>query len=114
MNRADAYVLLCEYVTDLSLRRHCMSVEVAMRAYARQLGHNEETWGIVGLLHDFDYERWPDAPDHPTNGMRILGERGWPPEMIHAIGGHAPYLNVPRDTPLSRALFAVDELCGFL
>ena len=77
MNRADAYALLCEYVADISLRRHCLSVEAAMRAYARKLGQDEETWGIVGLLHDFDYERWPDAPNHPLKGSEILREKGY-------------------------------------
>jgi len=112
--RADAWSLLTEYTQSVSLRKHALAVEAAMRFYALKMGEDEELWGNTGLLHDFDYERWPDAPDHPTNGMRILGERGWPPEMIQAIAGHATYLNVPRDTSLSRALFAVDELCGFL
>ena len=115
--RADAWDLLAEFTGSESLRKHALSVEAAMRFYAERAGlpHEDvELWGNTGLLHDFDYERWPNAPDHPTQGMRILEERGWPDEMIHAIGGHAPYLNIPRDTDLSRTLFAVDELCGFL
>jgi putative nucleotidyltransferase with HDIG domain len=115
--RADAWKLLTEYTESESLRKHALAVEAAMRLYAEraELPADEiELWGNTGLLHDFDYERWPNAPDHPTQGMRILRELGWPEEMIHAIAGHAPYLNVPRDTPLSRTLFAVDELCGFL
>ena len=119
MDRADAYALLTEYVKDQSLVRHCLSVEAAMRAYARKLGENEETWGIVGLLHDFDYERWPNAAHHPTQehpyeGSKILRERGYPEEMIHAILGHADYCGVARVSPLDRALFACDELAGFL
>jgi putative nucleotidyltransferase with HDIG domain len=115
--RADAWDLLTEYTQSESLRKHALAVEAAMRFYAENAGLSPagvELWGITGLLHDFDYERWPNAPDHPTQGMRILEERGWPEEMIHAIGGHAQYLSIPRDTPLARTLFAVDELCGFL
>jgi putative nucleotidyltransferase with HDIG domain len=84
MNRADAFALLTEYVTDQSLVRHCLSVEAAMRAYARKLGEDEETWGIVGLLHDFDYERWPNPPDHPLKRSEILRERGYPEQVIYA------------------------------
>src|SRR5262245_27269709 len=116
MNRADAYALLCEYVSDISLRRHCLSVEAAMRAYAKKLEQDEETWGIVGLLHDFDYERWPTAPDHPLQGSKILRERGYPEEVIYAILSHADYLNdqYPRVSPLDKTLYACDELCGFI
>jgi putative nucleotidyltransferase with HDIG domain len=112
--RDDAWKLLTEYTQSDSLRKHALAVEAAMRFYASKAGADEELWGNTGLLHDFDYERWPDAPDHPTQGMRILAERGWPQEMIQAIGGHAQYLNIPRDTPLAKTLFAVDELCGFI
>ncbi len=112
--RADAWVLLTEYTESGSLRKHALAVEAAMRFYADRAGEDQDLWGMTGLLHDFDYERWPNAPDHPTQGMRILELQGWPDEMIHAIGGHAQYLNIPRDTPLSKTLFAVDELCGFL
>jgi predicted hydrolase (HD superfamily) len=85
-----------------------------MRFYARLYGEDEELWGNVGLLHDFDYERHPDAPDHPTVGMAELRAKGWPEEMVHAIAGHAPYLGIPRESRLDKALFAVDELCGFI
>jgi putative nucleotidyltransferase with HDIG domain len=116
MNRADAYALLCEYVSDLSLRRHCLSVEAAMRAYARKLGEDEETWGIVGLLHDFDYERWPNPPDHPLQGSEILRQRGYPEEVITAILSHADYLSdrYPRVRPVEKALYACDELAGLI
>jgi putative nucleotidyltransferase with HDIG domain len=116
MNRADAYALLCEYVTDLSLRRHCLSVEVAMRAYARKLGQEEESWGLVGLLHDFDYERWPNPPDHPLKGSEILRERGYPEDIITAILSHADYLSdrYPRVRPVEKALYACDELAGLI
>lgn len=116
MNRADAYALLTEYVTDQSLVRHCLSVEAAMRAYARKLGEDEETWGIVGLLHDFDYERWPIPPDHPLKGSEILRERGYPEEVITAILSHADYLQdqYPRTRLIEKALYACDELAGLI
>jgi putative nucleotidyltransferase with HDIG domain len=113
-SRADAWALLTEYTQSESLRKHALAVEAALRFYAEKASDDAELWGNTGLLHDFDYERWPAAPDHPTQGMRILEERGWPEEMIHAIGGHAQYLSILRDTPLARTLFACDELCGFL
>lgn len=112
--RADAWALLTEYTKSDSLLKHALAVEAAMRYYAERQGADAELWGNTGLLHDFDYERWPNAPDHPLKGMEILRERGWPEEVIHAIGGHAQYLDIPRDTPLARTLFAVDELCGFI
>jgi putative nucleotidyltransferase with HDIG domain len=112
--RDDAWALLTEYTQSDSLRKHALAVEAAMRFYAARTGGDPELWGNTGLLHDFDYERWPDAPDHPTQGMAILRQQGWPEEMVHAIGGHAPYLNIPRDTDLSKVLFAVDELCGLI
>lgn len=116
MNRADAHALLCEYVIDIGLRRHCLSVEAAMRAYARKLGHDEETWGLVGLLHDFDYERWPDAPDHPLKGSEILRQRGYPEEVVTCILSHANYLSdrYPRRTPMEKGLFACDEITGLI
>jgi len=116
MNRADAYALLTEYVKDQSLVRHCLTVEAAMRAYARKLGQDEEEWGVVGLLHDFDYERWPDPPDHPLKGSEILKERGYPEGVITAILSHADYLadRYPRTRPIEKALYACDELAGLI
>lgn len=115
MNRADAFALLNEYVQDQSLVRHCLAVEAAMRAYARKLGADEETWGIVGLLHDFDYERWPNPPDHPLKGSEILREHGYPEEVIYAIKSHADYLpDCPRIRPIEKALYACDELAGLI
>ena len=116
MNRTDAYALLTEYVTDQSLIRHCLSVEAAMRAYARKLNEDEEEWGIVGLLHDFDYERWPDPPDHPLKGSEILRQRGYPEGVITAILSHADYLSdrYPRVRPIEKALYACDELAGLI
>jgi putative nucleotidyltransferase with HDIG domain len=119
LNRADAWNLLCEYTQSESLRKHALAVEACMRAYARKTGADEELWGIAGLLHDFDYERWPNADHHPTqehpfHGTQILRERGYPEDMIHAILGHAHYCNVERVSPLDHTLFACDELSGFL
>lgn len=115
MNRADAYALLTEYVTDPSLVRHCLAVEAAMRAYAGKLGADQETWGVVGLLHDFDYQRWPNAPEHPLKGSEILRERGYPPEVIYSILSHADYLpDYPRVHPMDKALYACDEITGLI
>jgi putative nucleotidyltransferase with HDIG domain len=115
MNRADAYALVCEYTSSASLRKHMLAVEAAIRAYARKLGEDEEKWGIVGLLHDFDYERWPTAPDHPLKGAAILAERGYPDEVIYAIKSHADYLpDCPRVSRLDKTLYACDELAGFI
>ncbi len=115
MNRDDAYALVCEYVQSESLRRHMLAVEVAMRAYARKFGEDETKWGIVGLLHDFDYERWPTAPDHPLQGAKILAERGYPEDVIYAIKSHADYLtDCPRVSTLDKTLYACDELAGFI
>jgi putative nucleotidyltransferase with HDIG domain len=117
--RDDAWNLLCEYTQSESLRKHALAVEACVRAYARKLGGDEELWGLAALLHDFDYERWPNAEHHPTKehpyeGSKILRDRGYPEEIIHAILSHADYSGVPRVLPLDRALFACDELCGFL
>jgi putative nucleotidyltransferase with HDIG domain len=116
MNRADAFALLNEYVKDQGLVRHMLAVEAAMRAYAQKLGEDEERWGLVGLLHDFDYERWPDPPDHPLQGAAILRERGYPEDVITAILSHADYLQdrYPRVRPIEKALYACDELAGLI
>jgi len=115
MNRDDAYALVCEYTESISLRRHMLAVEAAMRAYARKLGEDEEKWGVVGLIHDFDYERWPDPPDHPLKGSEILAQRGYPDDIIYAIKSHADYLeDCPRVSPMDKALYACDELAGFI
>jgi putative nucleotidyltransferase with HDIG domain len=115
MNRAAAYDLMCQYVTGEGLRRHMLAVEAAMRAYARRFGEDEEKWGIVGLLHDFDYERWPDPPNHPLRGAEILREQSFPEEVIYAIKSHADYLpDCPRVSLLDKTLYACDELAGFL
>ena len=114
MNRDDAYALVCEYTKSDSLRKHMLAVEAAMRSYARRFGEDETVWGIVGLLHDFDYERWPDPPDHPLQGAAILAARGYPDEVIYAIKSHADYLpDCPRRALLDKALYACDELAGF-
>ena len=119
LNRAAALALMHEYTASDALRKHMYAVEIAMRAMAEKFGADAELWGVVGLLHDFDYERFPNpdrAPDreHPTEGVKILAARGLPAEAQQAILGHAAYTGVPRTTPLAKALFAVDELCGFL
>jgi putative nucleotidyltransferase with HDIG domain len=115
MTRADAYTLLTEYVKDISLLRHMLSVEAAMRAYARKLGEDEDQWGVVGLLHDFDYERWPDPPNHPLQGAAILAQRGYPEAVIYAIKSHADYLpDCPRIRRIDKALYACDEITGLI
>lgn len=115
MQREQALALLREFVTDPSLIRHCQSVEAALRAYARKLGEDEEKWGIVGLLHDFDYERWPEPPNHPLKGSAILRERGYPEDVIYAILSHADYLpDYPRVHLLDKALYACDEITGLI
>jgi putative nucleotidyltransferase with HDIG domain len=115
MNRTDALALLNEYVKDPSLLRHMLSVEAAMRAYAHKLGEDEAKWGIVGLLHDFDYERWPDPPDHPLKGSEILRQHGYPEDVIYAIKSHADYLpDCPRVNRIDKALYACDELAGLI
>src|SRR5271169_3786553 len=115
MNRADASALLNEFTKNPSLIKHMLAVEAAMRAYARKLGQDEEKWGIVGLLHDFDYERWPNPPDHPLQGSAILRQLGYPEEVIYAIKSHADYLpDCPRVHLMDKALYACDELTGLI
>jgi len=118
LSRDEAWSLLADWVTSPSLRRHCLCVEAALRAYARAGDHDEELWGVTGLLHDADYERHPDMDDaqhgHPRSIIAELERRDAAPEMVRAIAAHADFLGVPRDTPLEKTLFAVDELCGFL
>jgi putative nucleotidyltransferase with HDIG domain len=117
-SRAQAWTLLCDWTQSDSLRRHALAVEASMRAYAPRFDGDVELWGLTGLLHDLDYERFPDLDDsengHPRTGLRELQSRGYPPELVHAVAGHAPFLGVARDTDMSRALFAVDELSGFV
>jgi putative nucleotidyltransferase with HDIG domain len=119
MHRDAALALVHEHTQSDALRKHMYAVEIAMRAMAERYGGDPEVWGVVGLVHDFDYERFPNpdhAPDreHPAEGVRILAERGLSPEGQQAILGHAAYTGTPRTTPLAQSLFAVDELCGFL
>jgi len=116
-DRNDAWELLCEYTKGDSLRKHALAVEAAMRACSKRYGtaeDDEDEWGLVGLLHDFDYEMFPTADQHPYTGANILCGRGYSERFIRAIMGHATYTGVPRDTAMARALFATDELCGFL
>jgi len=114
MDRRAAWELLCEYTQSENLRKHALAVEACVRAYARKLSEDEETWGVVALIHDFDYEMYPNAPDHPLKGSEILKERGYPEDVRRAILGHADYTGVPRDTLLAKVLFACDELAGFI
>jgi predicted hydrolase (HD superfamily) len=116
-DRNEAWELLCEYTQGESLRKHALAVEAAMRACVKRYGaadDDEDEWGLVGLLHDFDYEMFPTAEQHPFTGANILCGRGYSERFIRAIMGHATYTGVPRDTRMARALFATDELCGFL
>jgi len=114
MNREEAFKLLSEYTKKPALINHALAVEAAMREYARMFGEDEEAWGIVGLLHDFDYERYPTREDHPFRGAEILTKKGVPQEWINAILAHADYSGVKRESMMSRTLFAVDELVGFI
>jgi putative nucleotidyltransferase with HDIG domain len=114
MDRNEAWALLCEYTQGDGLRTHGLAVETVMRHFARTAGQDEEEWGIAGLLHDFDYERWPTAEGHPYEGNKILTERGCPEEIRTAIMGHADYTGVARETAMAKMLFAVDELTGFV
>jgi putative nucleotidyltransferase with HDIG domain len=112
--RQQALDLLFEYTKSDSLRKHALAVESAMRWYAKNAGEDVDRWGIVGLLHDFDYEMFPQFPDHPTKGSEILKDRGYDEEIRTTILSHVPAMNVPRSTPMARTLFACDELCGFI
>lgn len=114
MDRQAAWELLCEYTKSENLRKHAQAVEACMRAYARKFGEDEEKWGVVGLIHDFDYEAYPTAPDHPLRGSEILKAKNCSQEICRAILGHADYTGVPRDTLMAKALFACDELAGFI
>jgi putative nucleotidyltransferase with HDIG domain len=114
MNRDEAWQVLTEYTKSDSLLKHAMAVEAAVRGYARRSGEDEEAWGIVGLLHDFDYERWPSADDHPFRGCEILRGMGYPEWVMRAILSHADYSGVPRESPLEKTLWACDEMAGFI
>lgn len=115
VSRQDAWTLLCEWTAGDSLRRHMLAVEAAMRAYAPRFGGDVELWGLTGLLHDLDYERYPNLEDgHPRYAIAELRGRAYPEEMLRAIASHADYMGVPRETPMEKALYAVDELSGFV
>jgi putative nucleotidyltransferase with HDIG domain len=115
MDRRAAWELLTEYTQNESLLKHALAVEAAMRAYAGKLGGDPEEWGVVGLIHDFDYERYPSAEaGHAIKGPVILREKGYPAHVVRAVQSHADYSGVPRETPMEKALFACDELCGFV
>jgi putative nucleotidyltransferase with HDIG domain len=118
-SRADTLALMQEYTASESLRKHMLAVEGAMRAYAQKFGEDEERWGITGLIHDFDYERFPNAAhspteEHPSEGVRVLRSRGYPEDVLQAILGHAQYTNTPRESRMAKTLFAVDELTGLI
>ena len=114
IDRESAWCLLTEFTQSESLRKHALAVEACMRACASKFGEEEDLWGIVGLIHDFDYEKYPSAEDHPYRGNEILKERGWPESIRRAVMSHAEYTGVSRDTPMEKALFACDELAGFI
>jgi putative nucleotidyltransferase with HDIG domain len=113
-SREQAWALLCEYTGSDSLRKHALGVEATMRAYARHYGEDEERWGLVGLLHDFDYERYPSPEEHPRKGSEILEAQGYPEDIRYAILCHAPYLGLERKSRMDKAILAVDELVGFI
>jgi predicted hydrolase (HD superfamily) len=118
-SRAEALALVHEFTASDSLRKHMLAVEAAMRAYATKFGEDADRWGLTGLIHDYDYERWPNeshspTEGHPAEGVRRLRDRGWPEDILQAILGHATYSGVSRDTPMAKALFAVDELTGLI
>ena len=114
IDRASAWNLMCEYTQSESLRKHMLAVEACMRAYARKYGEDEEKWAITGLLHDFDYEKYPTPQEHPFVGNKILEERGYPEEIRRAILSHADYSGVKRESKMEKALYACDELAGFI
>jgi len=115
VSRQDAWNLLAEWVSSDSLRRHALAVEAGMRAYAPRFGGDVELWGATGLLHDLDYERYPNLEDgHPRYAIRELEQRGYPPELVRAVASHADFMGVPRETPMEKTLYAVDELSGFI
>jgi putative nucleotidyltransferase with HDIG domain len=115
ISRLEAWDLLCEWTSSDSLRRHMLAVETAMRAYARRFAGDVELWGLTGLLHDLDYERYPNLEDgHPRYAVAELERRGYPPELVRAVASHADFLGVSRDSPMEKALYAVDELAGFI
>jgi putative nucleotidyltransferase with HDIG domain len=114
-SRDEAWELFCEWTGSESLRRHVLGVEAAMRAYAGRFGEDPELWAATGILHDLDYEKYPDLETgHPRVAIELFEERGYPQQLIDAVAGHAPYLGVPRETAMAKALFAVDELSGFI
>jgi putative nucleotidyltransferase with HDIG domain len=114
MTYIDSFNLMHEYTKSDALRKHMYAVEAAMRAYARKYGEDEETWAIVGILHDFDYEMFPTVPEHPIKGSEILKEKGYSDDVRNAILGHASFTNVPRESLMAKVLYACDELCGFI
>jgi putative nucleotidyltransferase with HDIG domain len=115
VSREEAWTLLCEWTKSESLRRHMLAVEAAMRAYAPRFDGDVELWGLTGLLHDLDYDRYPDlGTGHPRYAIRELDERGYPAELVRAVASHADFMGVPRETPMEKTLYAVDELCGFV
>src|SRR5664279_715510 len=115
LSREESWTLLCDWTKSDSLRRHMLAVEAAMRAYAPRFDGDVELWGLTGLLHDLDYERYPSLQDgHPRYALRELEARGYPPELVRAVASHAPFLGVPRESAIEKALFAVDELSGFI
>jgi putative nucleotidyltransferase with HDIG domain len=115
LSRDDAWTLFCDWTESESLRRHVLAVEAAMRAYARRFGEDEELWGLTGLLHDLDYERYPDLETgHPRHAVAELERRDYPPELVRGVASHADRLGVPRESRMEKALFAVDELTGFI
>lgn len=114
LSRADAWALMTEYTQGESLRKHMMAVEAAVRGYARQFGEDEDDWGVVALLHDFDYERYPDQENHPYRGVEVLEARGYPAWVTRAILSHADYSGVPRESRLEKTLYACDEMSGIV